>query len=110
MAAELQVVESPTVVVVPSPKRGGGDLRGLRPGTLCPGPTLGGGAGRMTDWQEMSKVEKTVRVGCTLALATKLVECVRREDVIGAAICGLRAVGAPGRGAEEDRAGAAPPR
>ncbi|OFV80225.1 MAG: hypothetical protein A3B65_05650 [Acidobacteria bacterium RIFCSPHIGHO2_02_FULL_67_57] len=58
----------------------------------------------MTDWQEMSKVEKTVRVGCTLALATKLVECVRREDVIGAAICGLSAVAALGLDAEEIRA------
>jgi len=58
----------------------------------------------MTDWREMSKVEKTVRVGCTLALATKLVECVRREDVIGAAICGLSAVAALGLDAEEIRA------
>jgi hypothetical protein len=58
----------------------------------------------MTDWQEMSKVEKTVRVGCTLALAAKLIECVRREDVIGAAICGLSAVAALGLDAEEIRA------
>jgi len=58
----------------------------------------------MTDWQEMSKVEKTVRVGCTLALAAKLIECARREDVIGAAICGLSAVAALGLDAEEIRA------
>ena len=58
----------------------------------------------MTDWQEMGKVEKTVRVGCTLALAAKLIECVRREDVIGAAICGLSAVAALGLEAEEIRA------
>ncbi len=58
----------------------------------------------MTDWQEMGKVEKTVRVGCTLALAAKLIECVRREDVIGAAICGLSAVAALGLDAEEIRA------
>jgi len=58
----------------------------------------------MTDWAEMGKVEKTVRVGCTVALAVKLVECVRREDVIGAAICGLSAVAALGLDAEEIRA------
>ena len=58
----------------------------------------------MTDWVQMGKMEKTVRVGCTLALAAKLVECVRREDVIGAAICGLSAVAALGLDAEEIRA------
>lgn len=55
----------------------------------------------MTDWAEMGKVEKAVRVGCAAGLATKLVECVRREDVIGAAICGLSAVAALGLTAEE---------
>lgn len=58
----------------------------------------------MTDWVEMGKLEKTVRVGCTVALAAKLIECVRREDVIGAAICGLSAVAALGLDAEEIRA------
>ena len=57
----------------------------------------------MTDWAEMGKWEKTVRVGCTIALAAKLVECVRREDVIGAAVCGLSAVAVLGLDAEEMR-------
>lgn len=58
----------------------------------------------MTDWGGMGKIEKAVRVGCTIALAAKLVESVRREDVIGAAICGLSAVAALGLDAEEIRA------
>lgn len=58
----------------------------------------------MTDWAEMGKLEKAVRIGCTAALATKLVECVDREDVLGAAICGLSAVAALGLSAEEIRA------
>ena len=58
----------------------------------------------MTDWKEMGKIEKAVRVGCSLALAARLIECVRREDVIGAAISGLSAVAALGLDAEEIRA------
>lgn len=58
----------------------------------------------MTDWAEMGRLEKAVRVGCTMALAARLVECVRREDVIGAAISGLSAVAALGLDAEEIRA------
>ncbi|MBI4465927.1 MAG: hypothetical protein HY656_00670 [Acidobacteria bacterium] len=58
----------------------------------------------MTDWAEMGKLEKAVRIGCTAALAAKLVECVHREDVLGAAICGLSAVAALGLSAEEIRA------
>ena len=57
----------------------------------------------MTDWQEMGKLEKAVRVGCSLGLAARLIECVRREDVIGAAISGLSAVAALGLDAEEIR-------
>lgn len=57
----------------------------------------------MTDWAKMGKLEKAVRAGCTVALAAKLVECVRREDVIGAAVCGLSAVAALGLEAEEIR-------
>ncbi len=57
----------------------------------------------MTDWQEMGKLEKAVRVGCALGLAGRLIECARREDVIGAAISGLSAVAALGLDAEEIR-------
>lgn len=58
----------------------------------------------MTNWAQMGKLEKTVRVGCAVALATRLIECVRREDVIGAAVCGLSAVAALGLNAKEIRA------
>ena len=58
----------------------------------------------MTDWVEMGKVEKAVRVGCAMALSARLMECVRREDVIGAAISGLSAVAALGLDADEIRA------
>jgi hypothetical protein len=58
----------------------------------------------MTDWAEMGQLEKVVRVGCTVALAAKLVDAVRREDVIGAAICGLSAVAAMGLDPDEIRA------
>lgn len=57
----------------------------------------------MTDWAEMGKLEKTFRVGLAVGLAVRLVECARREDVIGAAICGLSAVAALGLDAEEIR-------
>ncbi|MDA2913864.1 hypothetical protein MYX77_07895 [Acidobacteriia bacterium AH_259_A11_L15] len=58
----------------------------------------------MTDWAHMGKLEKTVRVSCAVAMAAKLVECVRREDVIGATICSLSAVAALGLEAGEIRA------
>ena len=58
----------------------------------------------MTDWVEMGKVEKAMRVGCAMALAARLMDCVRREDVIGAAISGLSAVAALGLDADEIRA------
>ena len=58
----------------------------------------------MTDWGKMGQLEKAVRVGCSVALAAKLIEAARREDVIGAAICGLSAVAALGLEAEEIRA------
>lgn len=58
----------------------------------------------MTEWAEMGKLEKAIRVGAAVALAAKLVQCVRREDVIGGAVCGLSAVAALGLSAEEIRA------
>jgi hypothetical protein len=58
----------------------------------------------MTEWAEMGKIEKAIRVGAAVALAARLVACVKREDVIGAAICGLSAVAALGLSAEEIRA------
>jgi len=58
----------------------------------------------MTEWAEMGKLEKAMRVGAAAALAAKLVQCVRREDIIGAAISGLSAVAALGLSAEEIRA------
>ncbi len=58
----------------------------------------------MTDWGQLGKFEKTVRVSCAVSLAAKLVECVRREDVIGAAVCGLSAVAALGLEVDEMRA------
>lgn len=57
----------------------------------------------MTDWAQIGRLEKTVRVGCAVALATQLIECVRREDVIGAAVSGLSAVAALGLDVEEIR-------
>ena len=58
----------------------------------------------MIDWAELGKLEKTVRVTLAVGLAARLIECVRREDVIGAAINGLSAVAALGLDADEIRA------
>lgn len=57
----------------------------------------------MIDWAELGKLEKTVRVTLAVGLAARLIECVRREDVIGAAINGLSAVAALGLEADEIR-------
>ena len=57
----------------------------------------------MIDWAELGKLEKTVRVTLAVGLAARLIECVRREDVIGAAINGLSAVAALGLDADEIR-------
>ena len=57
----------------------------------------------MIDWAEVGKLEKTVRVTLAVGLAARLIECVRREDVIGAAINGLSAVAALGLDADEIR-------
>lgn len=58
----------------------------------------------MIDWAELGKLEKTVRVTLAVGLAARLIDCVRREDVIGAAINGLSAVAALGLDADEIRA------
>jgi len=57
----------------------------------------------MIDWAELGKLEKTIRVTLAVGLAARLIECVRREDVIGAAINGLSAVAALGLDADEIR-------
>lgn len=57
----------------------------------------------MIDWAGLGKWEKVVRVRFAVALAARLIECVRREDVVGAAISGLSAVGALGLSADEIR-------
>ncbi len=57
----------------------------------------------MRNWAEIGKLEKSVRGGCAVALSAQLIECVRQEDMIGAAICGLSAVAALGLEAEEIR-------
>lgn len=57
----------------------------------------------MIDWAELGRLEKTVRVTLAVGLAARLIECVRREDVIGAAINGLSAVAALGLDADEIR-------
>lgn len=57
----------------------------------------------MRNWAEMSKVEKSLRVGFAASLAGRLAECARDENVFGAAICGLSAVAALGLEPEEIR-------
>lgn len=57
----------------------------------------------MTNWGEIGKLEKSLRVAFALGMAARLVECVRQEDIIGAAISGLTAVAALGLDAEEIR-------
>ncbi len=58
----------------------------------------------MIDWADLGRLEKTVRVALAVGLSARLMDCVRREDVIGAAINGLSAVAALGLSAEEIRA------
>ncbi len=58
----------------------------------------------MVDWQEMGRLEKSVRIGVAMGLAARLIGCVRQEDVIGAAINGLSAVAALGLDPGEIRA------
>jgi hypothetical protein len=55
------------------------------------------------DWAELGKLEKSVRVTLAVALAVRLINCARHEDLIGAAINGLSAVGALGLDASEIR-------
>lgn len=57
----------------------------------------------MIDWAGLGKWEKTARASFAVALAARLMDAVRREDVIGAAIYGLSAVAAAGLDAEEIR-------
>ncbi|MFQ5926918.1 MAG: hypothetical protein ACE5MH_05740 [Terriglobia bacterium] len=57
----------------------------------------------MIDWEQISKAEKAIRIGAALAMAVKLVERLRDEDALGAAICGVTAVAALGFDADEIR-------
>ena len=57
----------------------------------------------MRNWAEMTNGEKSLRVGSTNSLASKMAECARREDILGAAVCGLSAVAALGFEPEEIR-------
>ncbi|MFQ5778299.1 MAG: hypothetical protein ACE5IP_09870 [Terriglobia bacterium] len=57
----------------------------------------------MIDWAEIGKTEKAARAGLAVAMAIRLMECARREDVIGAAISGLSAVAVLGLSAEDIR-------
>ena len=57
----------------------------------------------MRNWAEMTNGEKSLRVGSTVTLASRMAECTRQEDILGAAICGLSAIAALGFEPEEIR-------